>query len=299
MPSEKRIITRRDFLRGGAGIALAAATGLPQMAVGAEETEAEEKVRVVLVRDKDVLNPDGSISVKVIQRMTDQAVATLFEEEDVTKCWQRLVKPNDLVGIKSNVWNYLPTPEPLVAALKRRVIGVGVPAEKIRVDDRGARHTLADCTALINARPARTHHWAGMGGCLKNYIMFTPNASKYHPDICADLGAIWNLPIVKGKTRLNILVVLTPLFYGRGRHHFNRKYVWRYNGLLVSQDPVAVDAVGIRILEAKRRLHFGEERPLAPLAKHVRYAQTRHHVGISDPNRIDLIKIGWKEEILI
>ena len=129
--------------------------------------------------------------------------------------------------------------------------------------------------------------------------MFIPKASEYHHDTCADLGTIWNLPIVKGKTRLNILVVLTPLFYGRGPHHFDRKYVWRYNGLLVSQDPVAVDAVGIRILEAKRRLYFGEERPLAPIAKHVRYADTRHGVGISDLKRIDLVAVGWKPDIII
>ena len=119
------------------------------------------------------------------------------------------------------------------------------------------------------------------------------------PDICADLGRIWNLPIVREKTRMNVLVVLTPLSCGRGPHHFDRRHVWRYNGLLISQGPVAVDAIGVRLLEAKRRLHFGEERPLAPIAKHVRYAESRHHVGVSDPSRIELVKIGWKEGVLI
>ncbi|MCK4375279.1 MAG: DUF362 domain-containing protein [Candidatus Brocadiae bacterium] len=300
MTGERRGITRRDFLRGGAGVAAAAAAGLPGLAAGAEETLGPvEKTRVVLVRDKDAIEAGGSLNAEAIQRMMDQGVTTLLGEEDAAKCWQRLVKPDDLVGIKSNVWAPLPTPEPLVAALKRRVLEAGVPAESVRVDDRDARRTLADRTALINARPLRTHHWAAIGGCLKNYIPFTPRPSAYHPDTCADLGKIWNLPMVKGKTRLNILVVLTPLFHGRGPHHFDRRFVWRYNGLLISQDPVAADSVGIRILEAKRRLHFGEDRPLAPLAKHVRYAQTRHGVGISDPKRIDLVKVGWQDDALV
>jgi len=151
-------------------------------------------------------------------------------------------------------------------------------------------HLLCQCS---------TGHWAAIGGCLKNYIPFVPRPSDYHPDVCADLGHIWTLPIVAGKTRLNVLAVLTPLFYGRGPHHFDRRYVWPYGGLLVSRDPVAADSVGVRILEAKRRQHFGEERPLGPLAKHVRYAESRYGVGISDPGRIDLVRVGWQEDVLI
>ena len=300
MKTEGKGLTRRDFLRSSAAIAVAAAAGLPRSAAAGEQMAASQKrARVVLVRDKDVFRADGSMDAEVIQRMTDQGVAALLGEEDVAACWRRLIKPDDLVGIKSNVWGRLPTPEPVVAALKQRVLDTGIAAEAVRVDDRGARRTLADCTALLNARPLRTHHWAAIGGCLKNYIIFTPKPSAYHPDTCADLGKIWNLPIVKGKTRLNVLVVLTPLFYGRGPHDFNPKYVWRYNGLLISQDPVAVDAVGVHILEAKRRLYFGEERPLAPLAKHIRYAETRYGVGVSDLKRIDIVRVGWKEDVLI
>jgi len=298
MSHKEHGITRRDFLRAGA--AMAAATGLPRVALSGEEQSAPaEKARVVLVRDKGVFGGDGSLGAEVVQRMLDQGVTKLLGDEDVAACWRRLVKADDLVGIKTNVWGPLATPKELEEALKQRIGEAGVPAERIHVDDRGARTTLADCTALFNARPLRSHHWAAIGGCLKNYIMFTPSPSDYHPDTCADLGSIWNLPIVKGKTRLNVLVVLTPLFWGRGPHHFDPQYVWRYNGLLISQDPVAADSVGIRLLEAKRRAHFGEDRPLEPLAKHVRYAETRHHVGVADPQRIELVRVGLEEDALI
>jgi hypothetical protein len=40
-------------------------------------------------------------------------------------------------------------------------------------------------TALVNARPLRTHHWSGVGTCLKNYIQFVPEPSSYHDEGCS------------------------------------------------------------------------------------------------------------------
>lgn len=264
--------------------------------------------KVVLVRHPDALDKRHRPVKEVIQKMLDDAVKALVGVDDTLEAWRRIVRPTDLVGIKSNVWHFLPTPKEVVEAIRRRLLQVGVPEERIGVDDRGARRTLAHCTALINARPLRTHYWAGIGGCLKNYIPFVPNPSRYHPDACADLGAIWKLPIVRGKTRLNVLVVLRPLFHGRGPHHFSERYLWDYKGLLVSFDPVAADAVGVELLARKRRQFFGKEVPILTTAgalpfresvKHVRLADIKHGIGVSDLRQIDLVKIGWKEGILL
>lgn len=313
MSSDQKGVTRRDFLRGVGYAALAGATGLEtgcrRAGDGSEkETPADasvvalassEKARVVLIRDEEALDANGHINGEVIQRMLDQAVQTLLQVESPEAGWKQLMGPEDRVGIKSNVWMPLATPPEVVDALRVGALTAGVSADNIRVDDRGARQTLADCTVLLNARPLRTHHWAGIGGCLKNYIMFVPSASEYHPDSCADLGAIWKLPIVQGKTRLNILIVLTPQFHGRGPHNFDPRYVWPYKGLLVSQDPVAVDAVGVKLLEVKRRLYFGEDLPFPTRTKHVTMADIKHGVGISDLQRIELIKLGWEDNVLI
>jgi hypothetical protein len=125
-----------------------------------------------------------------------------------------------------------------------------------------------------------------VGSLVKNYIMFAPEPSAWHADACADLGGVWHLPHVEGRTRLNVLVMLTPLFHGIGPHHFSRQHLWSYRGLVVSRDPVAADVTGLRILEAQRRRHFGEERPLQPSPHHVYLADTRHHLGASAPDRI-------------
>ena len=105
--------------------------------------------------------------------------------------------------------------------------------------------------------------------------------------------------MIKGKTRLNILVVLTPLFHGVGAHHFDSKYLWNYKGLLVGTDPVAVDATGLRIIEARREQYFGEYRPMKPPPHHIAYADIRHGLGVSDPNKIKLLKLGWQDGVLI
>jgi len=67
----------------------------------------------------------------------------------------------------------------------------------------------------------------------------------------------------------------------------------------VGTDPVAVDATGVRILEAKRKEYFGKNEPLGVPPKHIRVAETKYNLGVSDPNRIDVKKIGWMDELLI
>ena len=251
------------------------------------------------MRHPDALDEDHQPNAEIIQRMLDEGVTTLLQLDDPVEAWRQLIKPQDVVGIKTNMWAYLRTPKALEDVLWRRIMDAGVSHDNIRMDDRGARSSLRDCTALINARPLRTHHWSGIGGCLKNYITFVSLPFRYHPNACADLGKLWALPIVKDKTRLNVLVVLRPLFHGRGPHHYNPNYVWDYKGILLSTDPVAVDAIGVRLLEAKRQAYFGEDRPFPKMTHHVMYADLKHHLGVSDPKRIDLVKVGWTDGILI
>jgi hypothetical protein len=295
--SKERFITRRDFIRGTAGAALATALG----AGVAPETRAEKTAKVVLIRDAKALNEKGEIQAENIQEMLDEAVMALLEEKEVAQAWRKLIKASDVVGIKSNSWGRLPTPPELEEAIKRRTLDAGVLEKNIAIDDRGVlRNSIfKNSTALINVRPLRTHHWSGVGTCLKNYIMFVPDPSNYHDEGCSPLGKIWTYPLVKGKTRLNILAALSPQFYGRGAHSFDRRYVWPYKGLIVGTDPVAVDAVGAHLLQTKRIGHFKDDRSLDVPPIHIEAAEKRYNLGVSDLKRIQIIKLGWMEEILI
>ncbi|UCG53242.1 MAG: DUF362 domain-containing protein [Candidatus Latescibacterota bacterium] len=296
---EKDVLTRREFLKTTSSAALAGALFLKSPEDLLAETD--KKTRVILIRDKDILDDDNNVKEEVLQEMMDTAVTALLDLDDPADAWKQLIKPDDVVGIKTNNWPYLPTPAALNRVIEKRVMDAGVPEKKISIRDQGllGDDVFLNATALINVRPLRTHHWSGVGSLLKNYITFVSEPWDYHDDSCADLAKLWRLPVAEGKTRLNILVVLTPLFHGIGPHHFSAEHTWAYKGLLVGTDPVALDSTGVRILMAKRREYFEEDRPLSPPPKHVFLADTRHSLGTADPNKIDLVKIGWKDDILI
>ncbi|MFO7368906.1 MAG: DUF362 domain-containing protein [Bacteroidales bacterium] len=293
-------LSRRKMIANTAKFALGS-TLLMNSHLSAFGKSSENKSRVILVRNQGLLNEAGLIDGKILEKMLDEAVVKLTNSASTTEAWKQIIKPDDVVGIKSNHWNSLPTPRELESILKAKVIQAGVGENNVSSDDQGVLRNpvFKRATALINARPSRTHAWSGVGSLLKNYIMFSPHPASYHDDSCADLARLWELPEVKGKTRLNILIMITPLFHGVGSHHFSKEFTWPYQGILVGFDPVAVDAIGVKILQAKRKEYFKEDRPLNPPAKHVFLADTRHHLGTADFSRIELVKSGWGEGILV
>ncbi len=280
-----------------AGAAATAALGTEVLA----ETRAEPTAKVVLIRNAEVLGSQDKVREEILGSMLDEAVKNLLGTNGPLEAWQKLFKSSDVVGIKSNSWARLPTPKELESAIKRRLLDAGVAEKNIGIDDRGVLNNpiFLNSTALVNARPLRTHHWSGVGTCLKNYIQFVPDPPSYHDEGCSPLGKIWTYPVVKGKTRLNILCCLTPQFYGRGANFFDRRYIWPYKGLIVGTDPVAVDAIGAHLLQTKRISFFGEDRALDVPPVHIMVADKKYHLGVSDLSRIQLIKLGWREEALI
>jgi hypothetical protein len=261
----------------------------------------DKKSRVVLIRDEALLNNAGILNQQVLSKMLDEALVKLTQAGSPAEAWEKIIKPDDVVGIKSNHWNELRTPPELENLLRTRVLATGIKESDVSINDRGVLNdpVFKRSTALINVRPSRAHAWSGVGSMLKNYIMFTPQPSSYHNDSCADLAKLWELPEVKGKTRLNILVMITPLFNLIGASRFNKEYTWPYKGIILGFDPVAVDSVGVQIMQAKRKEYFKEDRPLNPPAKHIYLADTRHHLGTADFSKIELIKTGWGESMLI
>jgi hypothetical protein len=293
-------ITRRQFITD---TSIAAIGGTLLLNTPAEllATPVNQKSTVVLIRNKNVLDKNRKPVQSVVQEMLDQSVITLTGEKDAVSGWKTLIKPSDVVGIKTNVWTNINTTKEVELAIKKRVMDSGVMEKNIAISDRGVRSNpvFKRATALINARPMRTHHWSGVGSLIKNYIMFVDSPSQWHGDSCADLAKIWYLPQVKDKTRLNVLVMFTPQFHNVGPHGFSPRHVWEYHGMLVGFDPVAIDTIGVKIIQEQRKIYFGEDRPLSPPAKHVPLADTRHKLGNSDPKKINLIKIGYDKDILV
>jgi len=290
-------VSRRDLVSLGVGAAAATMLG------ASRELSARPsgRSRVVLVRHPEAVDGDGRPVPAVFRRMLDDGMSALLDVDAPGAAWSMLFGPDDVVGVKTNVWGRLRTPPELEEAIVAHLLAAGVDRDDVAVDDRGVRANpvFQRASAFVNVRPMRTHHWSGLGTCLKNMIMFVPRPAEYHGDACATLGAIWHLPELEGKVRLNILVMLTPQFHSVGPHSFSDEFVWPYGGLILGLEPAAVDAVGARIIEARRREYFGEDRPLQPPAHHIRVADERYGLGAADPDRIDLVRLGWMENALI
>ena len=297
----RKMVTRRDFMKGSASAVVGAAIPFSPSSSQESSNQRPERSRVVLVRNADALDENSAFNGEVIQQMLDEGVMAFYGAETPVDAFRQVVSADQIVGIKTNFWNYLPTPAELEAAIKTRVMEVGVSEENVTIDDHGVRNNpgFQNAHSIINVRPLRTHYLSGVSGCMKNLIMFSDSQAKWHPNSCGDLGLLQTLPEVKGRLRLHILAALTPQFHGRGPHHFSRRYVWNYKGLIIGTDVVAVDAIGLKLLMAKRTEVLGAANALPPVPKHIEIADKVHGLGNSDLDKIDLIKIGWQDDVLI
>ena len=102
--------------------------------------------------------------------MLDRAVTELTGTATSDAAWKEIIKPDDVVGIKTNGWQRLGTPPALESIIKQRVMGTGVEQENISIDDQRvlSNAVFKRATALINVRPMRTHNWSGVGSLIKN-----------------------------------------------------------------------------------------------------------------------------------
>jgi len=55
----------------------------------------------------------------------------------------------------------------------------------------------------------------------------------------------------------------------------------------------------LRLIMAKRLEQLGKEQAIPPVPRHIEVADVKYGLGTSDVNKIDLVKLGWKENILI
>jgi hypothetical protein len=291
--SEGRGVTRRDFVRGTAGVA----AGVSLFGVSWADQAAREprSATVVLVRDQRVLFGDHQVDVAVLNEMLGQTVTRVTGRPTPREAWRSLIKPEDTVGLVATP-HLNPTHEEIIAGVRGALVEAGIPADRIRLAQGGPQKAEA-CTALIS-RPALKAHWlTGIGTVLKNYITYSGHPSRYHDENNDRLGEIWLLPHVKGKTRLVLVDALRPLC-DKGPQA-DPRYLWDYRGLIAGTDPVAVEAIGLKIITAKREVLRGEPWPLSPPPLCVAMADKRYGLGTSRLGEITIERAGWAEGALV
>jgi uncharacterized protein (DUF362 family) len=147
-----------------------------------------------------------------------------------------------------------------------------------------------ELTAVISCTHLKDHGLAGASLTMKNWYGAIHNPNKLHDDGCAPyVPHLVACPIIRGKLRLNVLDgAVAQCHGGPGRAP---RWAWPFGGFLASTDPVAVDAVGREILEARRK-EVGLP-PLATEGREPRYiaGAARLGLGVADRRRIERVEV--------
>jgi uncharacterized protein (DUF362 family) len=153
-----------------------------------------------------------------------------------------------------------------------------------------ARVLTEKIDAVINLPVLKQHMLSGMSGALKNQFGCIHNPNKMHLDKCdpyiAEVNAI---PAIRNKQRLIVMDALRVVVDNGPSYQPGMAEV--ANTLMFATDPVAVDVVGLELLEELRR-----RRDLPPLDK-VDLAPTHLQtsaklgLGVADRSAIDVVTI--------
>ena len=143
-----------------------------------------------------------------------------------------------------------------------------------------------ELTVVINVPVMKHHGIAGVSGCLKNLAFGSvDNTSRFHsnPINCNPaIADIFAHTVLKDKVALNIVDGLLAAFDGGPT--YDPDGVWQYGGILVSQDPVALDQIIYQTIEEKRKEL--ELSTLSRLSKYIRSA-SRMELGTNDLDEVD------------
>jgi len=141
------------------------------------------------------------------------------------------------------------------------------------------------CDFLISLSCLKNHEHAGVTLGMKNYIGAISDFSLMHPNYCDPYipALLRQLQDLFGN--IHRISIIDALFgtsvHGQGGHP-----EFTYNGIIMGTDPVAVDYVGMRILQ-------DHGCPTAGNAHHIASATAEpYNLGTNDPELIELITIN-------
>lgn len=143
----------------------------------------------------------------------------------------------------------------------------------------------------LNLPVLKDHNLSGVTCSLKNFFGAIHNPNKYHDDECdpyiADLNTV---PAIREQQRLVVCDALRIQYNGGPSYH--PQWAENFGGIILGDDPVAVDFVGYQIIDRIRRkkglssLEKAGRRP-----KHIfTAADSQHNLGKASSDQIDLVE---------
>src|SRR5436189_1873993 len=154
-----------------------------------------------------------------------------------------------------------------------------------------SRIISSEVDKVINVPVMSISETNGIAGCI--YNMTIPNIDNWRRFAqgsrfgAESLAEIYANPIIAKKVVFNLMDGLIAQYAGGPQPQPN--YAMHHGTLYASKDPVALDAVALKLLEEWRKR--GSLRPIGPIAAYVDFAD-QLGLGNSGPNRIELKNIG-------
>jgi len=282
---------------------------------------APSRAVVAIGRRPGLFTATGALDAKLLASGLGAAVARAAGEATPVAAMRRLFKRSDVVGIKVNTLGGrgVSTRPEVPLQLASWLQAAGLPADHIYVWDRtdrelrAAGYTLSqsgvrvfgtneawgelvewgasasrfarvmenELTAVISCAVLKDHYLAGVTLSMKNWFGVVHNPNKMHDDGCNPYVAqLSRQPLIHGKLRLN--VVDASLGQCNGGPSRVPRFAWPFAGFLASTDPVALDAVGWRLIEARR--HELGLPTLAAEHREPRYIAEAQKLGLGTAN---------------
>ncbi len=328
--------TRRELLKqagqavaacalGGTTPRLLAGTGsattLPALSDWPTTSQIAPSLKSVVVdiREKEVLI-DATVNEKLLADVIDEGIRLVTRSSSAQESWNKLIKPDDVIGIKFNsvgqeVFGSTPVfatqlieslkradfspdrimlieaPPQLTGTLKTKTCPFGFSGSKVSFgsgEDELAAF-LQEVTAIVNVPFLKSHNIAQMSCCLKNLSHAVIRRPRLcHANGCNPfVGDILSLPQVRSKLRLHVVNALRVAYEG-GPIPVRDQLVG-HAGILVGTDPVATDAVAIDILNGHRR--DKKLRPVGDRNGQIGYihAAAEHGLGTDDQDYMTVV----------
>ena len=209
-------LDRRGFLR------LGLAAGAGALLRGAPAGAGADRARVAVATGGKLFADDRTLRAESVRQLVDAAVGSVMGETNPAEAWKRLVRPDDVVGIKVNclAGERLSTRIEVVRAIAAAVANAGVPGNHIIVWDRyrndlvRAQYPASDRSRFLcmGNDDCRFEERLTMQGEIGSFF------SRFATELCS---VIINVPVFKDHDLAGVSLSLKSAF---GAIHNPNKY---------------------------------------------------------------------------
>jgi len=258
----------------------------------------------------------------VLAEMLEQVIRGVTGAGTFSDGWRHILRADDVVGLKFNSsgaeglgvsedFGDAVITSLLAAGFEpRQIVAIEAPGEvsarhglvseqpgwqRVETEFGSGRDQLSDVldrvTAIVNIPFLKDHNITGVTCACKNLSHgLVKHPARFHGNHCSPyIADIIALPQIRSKVRLHLVNALRVVFDGGPEPH--DEGTWDAGVILAGRDPVAIDALGLEIINSQRAI-LGLAKVDSPVRKSVYLeAAAERGLGVADTRRLGIAKI--------